>query len=216
MEQKTKKCPHCQSEIPEKAKKCPQCQSDLRNFLNRHPVLTVLGAFIIFIITINILVGGMKKEGYIQKVGEVPPQQEIKEEIYKIGDKVKRKDVVLTVLKVNKNWQSENPFDKPLNPEDVFVVVTVSLENQGSDELKLVSGFWDFKLEDANGVQRSEAIAAGLGLNKLSGQSLTSLSPGGKIIGDLIFSVPKQATSRLILHYQPLLDWGPPAKIELK
>ena len=72
-----------------------------------------------------------------------------------------------------------------------------------------------FKLEDSRGVQRSEAIAAGIGLNKLSGQTLTSLSPGGKITGDLLFAVQRNATSELTLHYQPLLDFGKPAKIEL-
>lgn len=38
----TKKCPHCQMDIPSKAKKCPHCQSDLRNFMNRHPIITIL------------------------------------------------------------------------------------------------------------------------------------------------------------------------------
>lgn len=38
----TKKCPQCQIDIPSKAKKCPHCQSDLRNFMNRHPIITIL------------------------------------------------------------------------------------------------------------------------------------------------------------------------------
>jgi hypothetical protein len=46
--------------------------------------------------------------------------------------------------------------------------------------------------------------------------SVTSLSPGGKISGDLIFEVPQNAISKLTLDYQPLLDFGESAKIELQ
>lgn len=45
--QNTKKCKHCQTDIPAGAKKCPQCQGDLRNWPTRHPILTILGLIII-------------------------------------------------------------------------------------------------------------------------------------------------------------------------
>ena len=41
-------CSHCKKEIPAGAKKCPFCQSDLREWWNRHPVLTgVIALFIL-------------------------------------------------------------------------------------------------------------------------------------------------------------------------
>lgn len=43
----TKKCKHCQSEIDEKATKCPHCQSDLRNWFQKHPILTVILVFVL-------------------------------------------------------------------------------------------------------------------------------------------------------------------------
>ncbi len=43
-----KKCKFCHSDIDPKATRCPKCQGDLRNFANRHPILTFLG--IIFIV----------------------------------------------------------------------------------------------------------------------------------------------------------------------
>ena len=53
----TKKCPHCQKEISAKAKRCPHCQADLRNWINRHPVITVLLAVIVFVIVVDSLSG---------------------------------------------------------------------------------------------------------------------------------------------------------------
>lgn len=43
----TKRCKHCQEEINKKAKRCPKCQGDLRGFVERHPILSFLGAIII-------------------------------------------------------------------------------------------------------------------------------------------------------------------------
>lgn len=43
-----KKGKSCQAEIDEKAKKCPHCQSDQRSWFGRHPILTVIGGFILF------------------------------------------------------------------------------------------------------------------------------------------------------------------------
>ncbi|KKS96365.1 MAG: hypothetical protein UV73_C0011G0037 [Candidatus Gottesmanbacteria bacterium GW2011_GWA2_43_14] len=139
----------------------------------------------------------------------------LEQEIFKIGDAIQRGVIGMKVNSKVIDWHSSNQFDKPRNPGDVFVVVNVTLVNHGTNDLRL-SGFWDFKLEDANGVQRSEAISAGIGLNKLSGESMTALSPEGIITGDLLFAVPDDATDYLVLHYKPLASFGKPAKIELQ
>lgn len=49
----TKKCPHCQADIPANAKKCSQCQTDLRNWLNRHPLLTIVLVIVLVPIVIS-------------------------------------------------------------------------------------------------------------------------------------------------------------------
>lgn len=176
-------------------------------------ILGIIGFFILIAI-IGAATGGSSK-----KVGTTnqPEQQkeQAQQEVFKVGDKVQRGETILTVNKVTKDWRSSNMFDKPQSPDDEYVVVNITLENQGKVDLGL-TGFWDFKLEDSQGAQRSEAIAAGMGLNKLSGQSLTSLSPGGIITGDLLFAVPKTAVSKMVLHYKPLISFGKPAKIELQ
>lgn len=44
----TKQCKHCRSEIDEKSSKCPHCQTDLRNLFQKHPTLT--GILVLFVI----------------------------------------------------------------------------------------------------------------------------------------------------------------------
>lgn len=148
---------------------------------------------------------------YTKMIPTPTPEQEI----FKIGDAIQRGVIGMKVNSRIIDWHSSNQFDKPRNPGDVFVVVNVTLVNHGTSDLRL-SGFWDFKLEDANGVQRSEAISAGIGLKKISGESMTALSPEGIITGDLLFAVPEDVTNHIILHYKPLASFGKPAKIELQ
>jgi hypothetical protein len=43
-----KKCKSCQKQIDDKAKKCPHCQSDQRSWFRRHPIITgLIGLFVI-------------------------------------------------------------------------------------------------------------------------------------------------------------------------
>lgn len=170
--------------------------------------------FWVLVVVVVFIIIGASNSSSPSKVGEdgTPATADTQQQtIFKIGDKVKIKNTVLTVTKVNKNWQSSNQFDTPSNPGDVYVIVTISLENQGSDTLDL-SGFWDFKLQDGNGVIHDQGIG-GIGLNKLNAGSLAA---GGKTSGDVIFNVPKDATSNLTLQYQPLLSFSQPVVIELQ
>ena len=58
-----KKCKHCQKEIDDKAKKCPHCQTDLRSWFRRHPILTGLGAVIVFFVVIDMFGSPAKEKG---------------------------------------------------------------------------------------------------------------------------------------------------------
>jgi hypothetical protein len=166
----------------------------------------VIGIFVLFIII------GASGDSSPQKVGENGTVENSQQQtVFKVGDQIKIKDTVLTVTDVNKNWKSSNQFDTPSNPGDVYVVVTLSLENQGSKQIDL-SGFWDFKLQDGNGLIHDQGLG-GIGLTKLS---TGSLAPGGKTSGDIIFDVPQDATSKLTLHYEPLFSFSDPVTIELQ
>ncbi|MBU6500352.1 MAG: DUF4352 domain-containing protein [Patescibacteria group bacterium] len=172
------------------------------------------------VIVILIIAGVSGSNSAPQKVGEngnttagaqAPSNQP---QVFNVGDQIKQGDTVLSVTKVNKNWHSSNQFDTPQNPSDVFVVVTVSMTNQGTGNLS-VSGMWGFKLQDANGALHDEAITAGIGLNKLD-SAASELAPGGSVTGDMVFEVPSNATAKMILHYQPLFSFGQPVDIQLQ
>lgn len=54
MNQQTKKCKFCQTDIPVKASRCPNCQGDLRSSFERHPLLVIFLVILIVIIFSNI------------------------------------------------------------------------------------------------------------------------------------------------------------------
>lgn len=134
---KMKKCPYCQSDIPVEAKKCPRCQSDLRNWFERHPVLTIFGGLIIFIIGISIISGGAKKEGNIKTVQQPT--------VYLINQDVRVGDVRWKVLEAKdlgshlRGSQSRYPsFQKDVTTTGKFIKVRFEIENLGQ-ELKSVT-----------------------------------------------------------------------------
>ena len=53
-----KKCKSCKSEIDETATKCPHCQTDQRSWFRRHPILTGILGFFLFIIVIGVTGSG--------------------------------------------------------------------------------------------------------------------------------------------------------------
>jgi hypothetical protein len=48
-----KKCNECRTEIDSEAKRCPNCRSDQRNFIMRHPILSVIGSIVVLIIVLS-------------------------------------------------------------------------------------------------------------------------------------------------------------------
>lgn len=164
----------------------------------------VLAVIVIIIVLASI---GDSSPTKVGSVGDTNTQQK---EVFKVGDQIQSGDSLLTVTKVTKNWKSSNQFDTP-GPGNVYIVVTIAIENKGTSDLSL-SGMWDFKLEDANGVQTSQALG-GIGIKQLP---TGSLSPNGKASGDVLFEVDKNALSNLKLHYEPLFSLNKEVIIELQ
>ena len=66
MENKTKKCKQCQTDIPALAKKCPNCQSDLRSWFVRHPILTGLAGLVIIVTVLSAIGGNSDNKTYTE------------------------------------------------------------------------------------------------------------------------------------------------------
>jgi hypothetical protein len=90
----TKKCKHCQKEIDAKATKCPHCQSDLRSWFRRHPILTGLFVFIIFILVVSAGSSSDKKGDTNQGTNSTIEQQAVSEEVGKPQGEVEEVVVV--------------------------------------------------------------------------------------------------------------------------
>jgi len=170
--------------------------------------------FIVLVVLVFIIVGSTNDLSEKKKANDLvekDKQTNLQKEVFKIGDQIKSGDSFLTVTKITKNWKSSNQFDKPSSPNDVYVLVDVLIENKGSKDLSL-SGMWDFKLEDSNGLQRSQAIG-GVGIKQLpSGE----LSPNGKATGEILFEADKSALNVLKLRYKPLFSSTKEVVIELQ
>lgn len=120
METETKKCSHCQSDIPVNAKKCSHCQTDLRNWMNRHPFLTGLGLLVV----ISIFLGNYGSRQINTAISNQSSQPTL--EILSVSTKVVEKNSVWwkyswvfsvknhtdrdMVVNADLNWQDKEGF----------------------------------------------------------------------------------------------------------
>lgn len=173
-------------------------------------ILLGIGGLVVLVVIVLAL-GGSSEPQQPQKVGEessAPTPPAVQD--FKVGDRINIRDRILTVNSVDKNWKSSNQFDKPSSPNKVWVVINVAIENAGKDEVAFNS--FDYKIQDANGVQSTPGFG-GIGLDKISSGQLI---PGGKVSGNLIFDVDQAATTNLILLYQPSFWSGQTARVLLQ
>ena len=63
-----KKCKYCQSEIDQKAKVCPKCGKKQGNFFQKHPVLTVFLALILFCLVFLMALPSIAADSVINSV----------------------------------------------------------------------------------------------------------------------------------------------------
>lgn len=191
-----RKCPKCREEIAEGAIKCKHCGADLRNWFARHKFLTGFFILIVLIIIISAASGDKDKNTSTTASNSGSSTQTADtNKTYKTGDTIQLKNHSLTVNTVNKNYKSGNQFDKPQDSNNSFVVVNVTLNNTGNDDLS--ANQFGFKLEDETGVQRNTTIVTTVADTL---QSVT-LSKGGKLTGNLVFEA-KTGSSVLKLHYE--------------
>ena len=107
---------------------------------------------------------------------------------FALGEGIKVDDAVLTVVSAKK-FTPSNQFDKPESGK-VFYIVNISMVNKGTTPIDYNE--FNYKIQDANGVQTNATFLGSDVPNKMNSGSL---APGGKLNANLVFRVPKDMKS---------------------
>lgn len=116
------------------------------------------------------------------------------QQVYAVGDQIEVKNRVLTVESVQRDYSTGNEFDKPEDGKE-YVLVTVKLENKGSDKISF--NIFDFKIKDSSGTMRDSGF-----ITVKNSLSSGELAPSGKVEGNIPFEVTKGDTG-LELVFEP-------------
>ena len=165
-----------------------------RNWFARHKILSV----IIAVIVIGGIAGAMGggKDNTATNTGNTSGSQSEKTEEkteFKVGETASFDDKSITVTDVQRNYDTGNQFAQPESGKE-FVIVTVNIVNDSDTSLDYNT--FEFKRQDSNGVQQSEAFTA-LSEGKLNSGSLAK---GGKVTGKLAYEVPKGDAGLKLLY----------------
>lgn len=150
---------------------------------------------IIVVIIIGASAAGGNKNDTTTNTGDSNSQSSKQEEKteFKVGETATFDDKSITVAEIQRNYDTGNQFAQPESGKE-FVIVTVNIANNGDSTLDYNT--FEFKMQDSNGVQQSEAYSA-LTEGKLNSGSLAK---GGKVTGKLAYEVPKDDTGLKLLY----------------
>lgn len=183
----TKKCKHCQSDIPKKAKVCPVCKRKQGG-----GCLTVVGGVIIFILIIAAIAGGSggNEDSKVKKTGENAESgdsssEETVSNVFKVGDIVETKYFKITYVS-SSQYTPENEYLKPKDGYEYWEF-EFKFENI-SDSDKTVSSFMDWTCYADNSKVDQSYVGDDSGLD-------ATLSSGRTTQGKVYFEVPTDAES---------------------
>jgi hypothetical protein len=111
-----------------------------------------------------------------------------------LNEQIKLDDKVLTVTSIS-DYKSSNQFIQP-TPGNKFVVVDVTMENQGKDAVSVNP--LEFKLQDNNNYSYQVSLMS----DKTPLLSSEPIQPGRKVRGFITFEVPTNSTT-FELAYTP-------------
>lgn len=154
----------------------------------------------VWVLIVIVLIGiggaaGGDKNNTATNTSTSSPQAEKAEDKteFKINEVATFDDKSITVTEVQRNYDTGNQFAQPESGKE-FVIVTVNITNNSDSTLDYNT--YEFKMQDSNGVQQSEALMA-LSDGKLNSGSLAK---GGKVTGKLAYEVPKDDTGLKLLY----------------
>lgn len=147
-------------------------------------------AIIVIIVLIAIFTGGdddstngpSKVESNQEGNNDESKEKEIEETEFGVGEKVELNGQVIEVTEVEKSQGGE--FEEPSEGNE-FVIVHVSIENNGDDEISYNP--YNFKMKNSNGQIEDQGL---LMIDNDTALSSGELAPGGNVSGSLSFEQP--------------------------
>lgn len=168
---------------------------------DKKPIFKKWWFWVIIIVVLVAIGGGASNKNEPTKVGEnsgsnVSNQEAEEKTDFAVGDVISYEGREVTVVSVERNYNSNNEFYKPESGKE-FVKVSIKIENKSSEKLSYNS--YDWELQDSDGDIQS--IDAGLQFTVDGALNSGDLAPSGKKSADLYFQVPKD-DANLMLHYK--------------
>ena len=147
------------------------------------PIVGVVEKELVWVIIIVVLVaigGGASNKNEPTKVGEnsgsnVSNQEAEEKTDFAVGDVISYEGREVTVVSVERNYNSNNEFYQPESGKE-FVKVSIKIENKSSEKLSYNS--YDWELQDSDGDIQS--IDAGLQFTVDGALNSGDLAPNGK------------------------------------
>lgn len=163
----------------------------------RNVLIAVVG-FVVFVVSIVVGIGGVVNEA-IKDVDDDEPkkaeeanasdnnnddeeneeEEEIEEEEFGIGDKVEFDGQVVEVTEIEKSTGDD--FEEPKEGKE-FVIVHVSIENNGDDEISYNP--FNFKMKNSSGQIEDQGLTI---VDSDTALSSGDLAPDGDVSGTLAF-----------------------------
>lgn len=211
-----KKCKSCRSDIDEKAKKCPHCQADQRSWFGKHPILTAI--LILFVIGIILsAVGGTSKNSTTNSVNTsgstTSTVQTAQAKTAKVGDTVSDGDLAFTVQSVDNAQTIGSSFDQK-TAQGKFYILTVKIQNNGKDT-KTVNAS-DFNIVDSQGRKYDYSTDGQTAMEMANGTTdlfLQQVQPSLSVTGKIVFDVPATATGLKLMAQGDI--FSSPVEIDL-
>lgn len=208
-------CKACGKDIAKGVKKCVHCGKDQRNFFMKHKIITG--------ILVLVVLGGISsalgnkgdnsqtasdsnKPAATTSANKTETKKEQLKDLYAVNEDVKLNDAIIKVTKVEKSNGSQ--YDKPKDGME-FVVVTVSIKNDGKNEISYNP--FDFKMQNSKGQITDETFTT---VNNSTALNSGNLAGGGEITGTIAFEQPKN-DSALVLKYKGNMFSSKEVKIKL-
>ena len=184
----TKKCKHCQSDIPKKAKVCPNCRKKQGGIFKW--ILIVIVALVI----IGSVSGNEDKPTKVSNsnnestAGATTSESNtsetvVEETTFGVGDTAEYRGVKVTLNAVEESNGSQ--FNKPTDG-NVFLLVNFTIENNTDSDLAISSMMCFDAYQDGYATNYSLSAL----LEKTGNQLDGTIAPGKKIQGYVGFEVP--------------------------